>query len=352
MLRQLIALAEDDRRVHMKLLGIRFENFACFEECYVPLGAGVQVLVGQNNAGKTAILRGLTALHGLPVGTNEPLTFNLSGYARGSAEPADFIFHVEFALEDGDFDFFGGEIRQWPTAGNSTKRVIEFSFRYLAAGNMVGLQGAALKFDEGQVPILKRENESGQLIQYQRNRVGAISGRSEIRAAVNRSSGPVVWPVYEATLLLEALSRLKNVRMLDAHRVVRLEANMQAVNELTPNVETLAPFLDTLSGNNRRKFREVEALVIRVFPEIEFVNPEKKQNFVSLALSKLRDEHSVPLSRCGTGVEQVLALATFILTAPAGSMLLLDEPHSYLHPFRGAGDYWNSFWIIPSTNML
>jgi hypothetical protein len=107
---------------------------------------------------------------------------------------------------------------------------------------------------------------------------------------------------------------------------------MQAVGELTANVESLAPFLDTLFGNNRPKFQEVEALVRRVFPELEYVNPEKRQSAVSLTLTGRQNGPTIPLTHCGTGVEQVLALGAFVLTAPAGSTLLLDEPHSYLHP--------------------
>jgi len=120
--------------------------------------------------------------------------------------------------------------------------------------------------------------------------------------------------------------------MIDAHRVVAPELNMQAVDELTPNVQALTRFLDTLSGNNRRKFQQLESFVTRVFPEIEFVNLEKRQNAVSLTLTRRGSDTSIPLSYWGTGVEQVLAIAAFVLTAPAGSMLLLDEPHSYLHP--------------------
>jgi AAA15 family ATPase/GTPase len=68
----------------MEPLGIRFENFACFDECYVRLDQPLQILVGKNNAGKTAVLRGLTALRGLPIGDTNPIPFVLGGYARGS----------------------------------------------------------------------------------------------------------------------------------------------------------------------------------------------------------------------------------------------------------------------------
>jgi len=52
----------------MDLLGVQFEDFACFKSRFVALTSGVQILVGKNNAGKTALLRGSAALRGLPVG--------------------------------------------------------------------------------------------------------------------------------------------------------------------------------------------------------------------------------------------------------------------------------------------
>jgi hypothetical protein len=41
---------------------------------------------------------------------------------------------------------------------------------------------------------------------------------------------------------------------------------------------------------------------------------------------------TVPLRYCGTGVEQLLALAAAILTATPGQVFLIDEPQAYLHP--------------------
>src|SRR5947199_4904008 len=39
----------------------------------------------------------------------------------------------------------------------------------------------------------------------------------------------------------------------------------------------------------------------------------------------------VGLADCGSGVEQLLALSTFLLTTRPGTRVLLDEPHTFLH---------------------
>jgi len=295
------------------------------------LDEGMQILVGKNNAGKTAILRGLTALRGLPFDKNNPLPFHLGGYARGASPLGDFTFHVECSWEKGDFDLLGGQLEETPPVKNSKTRVIDFDFRLIGIGNFVGLQGATLNLDDRKIPLLVKEPDAW--IQLQYDQFGKPSGRLALRGtSESRGSGVGSWPILANSAIFSALAPLKNVQMLDAHRVARPENNLQAVDELTPNAESLAPFLDTLSGNDRRTFSEVEGLLKRVFPELEFVNPRKRQNAVFLTLSKRGNNYDVPLIHCGTGVEQVLAMGAFVLTAPAGSILLLDEPHAYLHP--------------------
>ncbi len=314
----------------MKPLRIRFENFACFEECSLALEPGVQILVGKNNSGKTALLRGLTALASLPIGQPMGSAFDVGKYAR-HADQSGFDFRVEFEFEDKDFSVLGGALSQWPAAQKASTRLLEFRFRVLGGENAVGFSGASLKLDENELEVLTRNNQI--VIQHHYNQNGDRGGAAtQLRTKTQRQVQSQNWPVLEEAPIFSALMPLKNVRLIDAHRVVRPELNMQAVDALTPNAESLAPFLDTLFGNNRRKFEQVEELVTRVFPEIESVNPEKRGNSVSLTLTTRQAGRAIPLTHCGTGVEQVLALATFVLTAPSGTMLLLDEPHSYLHP--------------------
>jgi hypothetical protein len=42
----------------MELIGIEFDGYASFSTRYVPLSKGINLLVGRNNAGKMALLRG------------------------------------------------------------------------------------------------------------------------------------------------------------------------------------------------------------------------------------------------------------------------------------------------------
>jgi energy-coupling factor transporter ATP-binding protein EcfA2 len=123
-----------------------------------------------------------------------------------------------------------------------------------------------------------------------------------------------------------------HTRFVHAHRVVRPNLSLQALETLTDSADSLGPFLDTTLSNDRETFDSIQRVVTDVFPEFKLVNPEKAQNTVSITLTRRDMNEKVPLTHCGTGVEQVLALATFVLTSAPGTIILLDEPHSYLHP--------------------
>ena len=45
-----------------------------------------------------------------------------------------------------------------------------------------------------------------------------------------------------------------------------------------------------------------------------------------------REDLTVPLSEAGTGVGQVLSILTVVLEADHPTLILLDEPQSFLHP--------------------
>jgi len=132
--------------------------------------------------------------------------------------------------------------------------------------------------------------------------------------------------------LFKKLLPLTNVQWVEARRFAR--PNLQAKEEriLPANAESLAPYLLTLQGSQKRVFNRIQNFITRIFPEFDTLNPELKETLVTLTLTLAGTDTKVPLEFCGSGVEQLLALITFLLTTPAGTTILLDEPHTYLHP--------------------
>jgi len=108
---------------------------------------------------------------------------------------------------------------------------------------------------------------------------------------------------------------------------------VHTVIKLGGNAEKLGPYLQWLQGARPKQFNQIQAFITQLFPEFEYVNVESVSgNKVTIRFTKRDTEEKVQLSRCGTGVEQILALATFVISSPLGTLICVDEPHSFLHP--------------------
>jgi energy-coupling factor transporter ATP-binding protein EcfA2 len=140
------------------------------------------------------------------------------------------------------------------------------------------------------------------------------------------------WVPLPALDYFKSFSPLLDARYVSAHRVVAPWMGIQTAEILPETAENLSVFLQTLRGNKPRAFQKIEEVMKEIFPSIAFVNPATQANRVEITLSHGNIERDIRLTHSGTGVEQVLAIAAFAITAQPGAILLLDEPHSFLHP--------------------
>jgi hypothetical protein len=86
----------------MKLIGIEFQDYAGFSKQFVPLRQGLNVLVGKNNAGKTALLRGVSLVNEI-AGRGGPRFGEPEQYCLAMANGGRFlIFRLLFLLTEDD----------------------------------------------------------------------------------------------------------------------------------------------------------------------------------------------------------------------------------------------------------
>src|SRR5579871_5225037 len=111
----------------MRLLGVSFDEYACFESRFVPLNDGVTVLTGMNNAGKTALLRGLSALSALPITSAVDMNVDLSRYARNRPSTPRFGIGIWYEVETKDQEKMLRSVGSpLPLSENGTR--LEFKF--------------------------------------------------------------------------------------------------------------------------------------------------------------------------------------------------------------------------------
>lgn len=316
----------------MELLGVEFTDYACFATRFIPLRAGVQILVGRNNAGKTAILRGLAAMSGLPFTLSAKLDPGLEGYCRETGPLPSFglnIWYVLGALEWTHFVFN----RDRPSFFDPAASRLIFKFRVFPQQNTVGLDSCVIRTGANEIEAVHWQATGS----YTLNRIdekGVIRHTEEIKLLGNRTqiADLGAFPLLSPTGLFKDLVPLMNVQFVDARRFARTNLLAKEERVLPANAESLAPYLLTLQGSKKRIFNRIQDFITRIFPEFDALNPELKENLVTLTLTLAGTDTKVQLGFCGSGVEQLLALITFLLTTPAGTTILLDEPHTYLHP--------------------
>ena len=322
----------------MKLLGVEFSDFACFDRQFVPIRPGVNLLVGKNNAGKTALLRGLGALVGIPVGNDSQQLSppaELAGYIRRPQKEA-FVLEVLYRIEDTDRYYIDGAPEEWwaqvlqrgtarwKFAAHPNVNILQFlecrlDFPPTQSGITTGVALNTEAANAGYGPLKYPE--------MTRLRHGALGEQIP-------HSSLLLWSFGKGTTQTVPLEQLRNVRLTRPHRAALEYQNMATQRVLREDGSNLAPFLQTLQGLDRPTFDVIERLLIKVFPEFKRIDPTPgENNVVTIQFTRSQGGQRVTLANCGTGVEQILCLAAFVATTTKPGIILLDEPHSYLHPY-------------------
>jgi len=121
---------------------------------------------------------------------------------------------------------------------------------------------------------------------------------------------------------------------------------------LDSNARNLKSFLSKLFTSGSGKIDQVRRYLKSAFPEIEDIiipiesgitlgggvggGSTNPLTDIRLKLSHFKPEKTtdaISLKYCGTGIEQYLAIITAIITAEEPHLFLIDEPHSFLHPY-------------------
>lgn len=330
---------------HMKLKGVEIANFACFERQFVPVREGLNLLVGKNNSGKTALLKGIVALSALgmedrPYTAQETRKFvnDLTGYLRGGTQDS-YEANIFFDLELGDPLPITGNPASWNAfiTEHSVVAIYSFWIMPIQSEDQVFFRSAELQID-GQSPLKFLSSNSEGFFYHGFEPEG--TSFKEVRATRISNSGRSVmgperknyWLPIPTSDYSKPLLPFLRSRYVAAHRVAAPWMGIQTAEELPDTAENLSVFLQTLRGNKPRAFQQIERELKEIFPGLAFVNPATQANRVQLTVSLEGMERDVSLSHSGTGVEQVLAIVTFAVTAPPGTILFMDEPHSFLHP--------------------
>jgi predicted ATPase len=106
---------------------------------------------------------------------------------------------------------------------------------------------------------------------------------------------------------------------------------------LSPDGGNLPEVLNLLQANPS-SFRELNGQLRSIFPQVRHISVYSPQaNQVEVMVwchdpDTKRDDLAVPLLESGTGIGQVLAILYVVMTSDRPQVIIIDEPQSFLHP--------------------
>lgn len=296
----------------MRLRSFSVSNFQSYVETQtVELDSHLTLVAGRNNVGKSALLRAMRVLADVQEGAGEGFEVSYEwelsvGELTAGVRGLEGCVELTNALAGPDF------------------HTVIVAFR---TGNADGpLHPQNLYCSRLEVP-------SAALVGRGRHPDGYLTWEAGPFKPVEGS------PSRGGDVLGAAVKQLvERIAYVAPRQVQRGVRHLYPQPQLTPDASNLSDVLVDLQLNHlTTAHRALVDFMREAFPEIEAITVHTAQE--SNASGLVGEPHvlyqggrAVPLRLCGSGIEQLLALAVVVLLAPAGQVFLIDEPQAYLHP--------------------
>lgn len=308
----------------MKLNKLRVRGFQSFGDSgELKFLDGINLIIGQNNAGKSALLRAM--LPGLP---DDRHRTQARWESHLLPQPtAEFTFEVSGA-EICDWILLFGTQQIIPSQARNPEEAQAFmaAFFQRATFSMSVKQAPGTPFSATYPSHELYRLDFGLRVMS----AVATPSAGEITIGHTVGSGDTL-----PTLLWNAWQRC--MFYFAAERMTIGEAPSGYGARLQPNAGNLPNVLSTLNGERGDVFRRLVGHLREIFPSVGNLSVRTKPDSNNLEIrvwpTELmeRVELGFPLNSSGTGVAQVIALLTAIMTAD-NAIFIIDEINSFLHP--------------------
>jgi putative AbiEii toxin of type IV toxin-antitoxin system/AAA ATPase-like protein len=324
-------------------------NYKSFHEtASIELTPGFNIISGQNNAGKTALL--------------EALALNYIGKPHRSMKtlPARDVVPDQFSWARFSFTLSTAEAKELMLASPQRFRIarpvlgcefaLRIGYRDHSSDSARILIGAifaepTLTFNLHQRatpnhPSIWTPPDIPSYGLYPPNR--AAGGYEYVSLEISRDGGiDLVGSHFEnsaSDLGLELAPGMgRHVFRFEAERMNLGKGSHGAGTILNRNAGNLPEVLGQLQHNAAR-FRELNRQLTAILPQVRWVSVRGVDtNHVEIVVwthdpETQREDLAVPLLESGTGIAQILAILYVVMTSERGQTIIIDEPQSFLHP--------------------
>lgn len=310
----------------MRIKKLRVEGFESFQDTgEVHFSKGINLIIGQNNSGKSALLRSLRP--GLP------------DHRHTSPEKWE-AFKLSLPKVTYVMEATGNELKDWILQSGG-QHFIPINEEPLA--NTDDILMNFFQHDEVEVEIFVRAGSGvGSAWPYPSHRkFERHDNRFECLSVIVDNASLNVSRQHNQNDSLPGLfwwAWGQRAFHFDAQRMTIGEAPGGRRERLDPNAGNLPNVLHTLANERGDVFRDLVHNLNSIFPTVGNLSVRTKPdgNFLEVRVwpteAMLRPELSFPLNDSGTGVAQAIAILTAIMTIEESGVIIIDEINTFLHP--------------------
>ncbi len=315
----------------MKLISARINNYKSYwDSGRIQLSPTFNVVVGQNDSGKTAFLEALSTR-----AVQNPHRSPEVVPDRDRPSTSSSRVEVDIAFEKEDWDrAHNGVTNSWFPVPQG----------HIQNGPDLNAMLAQLE----SLRTIKATVEGNSIAALEIPGHGTLQQSVAVNmASVIRENGRWLIPPNIAQtsttlnncFLYGLVEHLRN--QIFAFRAERLNIGESAISHsqtLLPNASNLAAVIHQLQSTSPQKFRRLVRHVREVFPHIQDITcPPIENSRVRVLLWTVdpeteRDDLAMLLADSGTGIGQVIAVLYVVVTSVTPKVIIVDEPQSFLHP--------------------
>ncbi|HVB43079.1 MAG TPA: AAA family ATPase [Streptosporangiaceae bacterium] len=247
---------------------------------WVLLTQGITVLTGRNNVGKTRVLQAIAGLH-----PDAPWSALLP---EARIESGDTVIELETGRQ--------GALERYEVTGPTGTT----TGAWVPDPNNPGY--SILRFSDGSPGVSTPDRQR--------------------------------WNSWSLPSKELAEATLRRLTFVPAQRTIPGTVTARRVEVPGPSGPDLGMAIFTRRNDDAPEFHELQRVMAELFPEIDAILTQAvgDQSLVQITYRDRFAGRSTPLEQSGTGVAQALHLIALTLFSEPGRILLIDEPHAYLHP--------------------
>lgn len=310
----------------MKLARLRVRGFQSFEDTgEIEFADGINLIVGQNNSGKSALLRALQ------LSFADDRHRNPDRWATHElAEPAvDLVIRLSGDELRNAILRFGRQNIPMPESSKIGDYVAEYYLDALWQRHSI------------QVAVTHGPRSDFKPRRYPSHDGFDFRPEMPVRTLVatpvaGQVMGNIAYDQQDSLAGLAARLWTEDMFWFEPERFAVGESGNGYATRLSPNASNLPLVLQAIAGRQGDVFRRLVAHLREIFPTVGNLSiaptPNGQVEIRVWPTERMeRVELSFPLNQSGTGVAQVIAILTAVMTVDE-AVIIIDEINSFLHP--------------------